>query len=212
MLYYIGDDCVCWSLGSTIDRETNSKILFLYRNLKGSPLFSQLSLRDVVPSYKALAVYFDPASTDPAHLINTIEEFIASKEAKSALEGKTIGKTVVLQVVYDGEDLARIASLHNFTLKQVIEKHTAPAYQVALVGFRPHFPYLIGLDEDLITPRLEDPRTLVPAGSVAIGGAQTGIYPEDSPGGWNIIGRTDTRKLAAIEPGDVVIFKEVNKL
>ena len=77
-----------------------------------------------------------------------------------------------------------------------------------MVGFKPFFPYLIGLDPRLETPRLASPRKRVAAGSVAIGGAQTGIYPEDSPGGWNIVGRMDPQQLQTILPGDIIIFHQ----
>ena len=86
--------------------------------------------------------------------------------------------------------------------------HTKAEYTVAMVGFLPHFPYLTGLDKKIETPRLDNPRTKVPKGSVAIGGAQTGIYPVESPGGWNLIGTTDPLLLVDIEPGDIVEFKE----
>jgi KipI family sensor histidine kinase inhibitor len=78
-----------------------------------------------------------------------------------------------------------------------------------MIGFRPHFPYLLGLDRSLTTPRLDSPRLKVPAGAVGIGGEQTGIYPETSPGGWNILGMTQPELLYPIEPGDTVVFKRV---
>jgi KipI family sensor histidine kinase inhibitor len=110
-------------------------------------------------------------------------------------------------VRYDGPDLGRVALTHGITEREVAERHAAAEYQVAMIGFRPHFPYLLGLDPALVTPRLATPRLKVPAGSVAIGGQQTGIYPVESPGGWNIIGRTDPVLLTPILPGDIVVFK-----
>ncbi len=94
------------------------------------------------------------------------------------------------------------------SVREVIDLHRQTEFMVAMVGFKPHFPYLIGLDERLVTPRLASPRTKIPAGSVAIGGAQTGIYPVESPGGWNLIGTTDPELLQEIRPGDTVVFKE----
>lgn len=144
-------------------------------------------------------------------MIDKIEAFIVAN-TKSYTEEKLEGEKVVLPVVYDGEDLGRVAKLHNLTVEEVIKKHTAPVYQVALVGFRPYFPYLMGLDKELITPRLDTPRTTIPAGAVGIGGEQTGVYPEESPGGWNLIGRTNPELLKQIKPGDIVIMREVKEL
>jgi inhibitor of KinA len=115
-------------------------------------------------------------------------------------------------VVYDGEDLSRVASCAGLSVGKIIELHGRPRYTVAMIGFLPHFPYLIGMDERLATPRLSDPRKRVPAGSVAIGGAQTGIYPSESPGGWNLIGRMDPRLLSPLRPGDTIVFEAVEKI
>jgi KipI family sensor histidine kinase inhibitor len=120
-------------------------------------------------------------------------------------------KTVQIPVVYDGADLARVAEFTGMRPEDVIRLHAGVAYPVAMVGFKPYFPYLIGLDPRLETPRLESPRTRVPAGSVAIGGAQTGIYPEESPGGWNLIGRMAPERLQVILPGDTIIFIQSEK-
>jgi KipI family sensor histidine kinase inhibitor len=210
--YFIGDDCVCWSFGNKIDAEINKKVLYLYKKLKNSPLNCELNLRDIVPSYKAMAVYFDPGTANTGKLIENIEAFIIANNELYIKDEMFTRKRIVLPVVYDGEDLGRVASLHNLSMDEVIQKHTAPEYQVALVGFKPHFPYLIGLDKDLATPRLDNPRKTVPAGSVGIGGAQTGVYPVECPGGWNLIGRTNPELLKEIEPGDIIIMKAVKEL
>jgi KipI family sensor histidine kinase inhibitor len=100
---------------------------------------------------------------------------------------------VQVPVNYDGQDLERVARLHELTTAKVIELHAAPLYRVAMIGFSPGFPYLEGLDARLHTPRLDSPRPRVPAGSVGIGSAHAGIYPMETPGGWNIIGHTDVK-------------------
>lgn len=99
-------------------------------------------------------------------------------------------RTVVLPVVYDGADLDAVAHLLNLTPDEVIARHTASTYEVAMLGFAPGFPYLTGLDPALTVPRLEVPRTRVPAGAVGLAAGQTCVYPTDSPGGWRLIGRT----------------------
>jgi KipI family sensor histidine kinase inhibitor len=112
-------------------------------------------------------------------------------------------------VIYDGEDLERVAQLTQLDKTDIIHRHTKVQYTVAMLGFLPYFPYLIGLDPSLHLPRLEMPRSKVPQGSVAIGGGQTGVYPCESPGGWNLIGRMDAEKLKSLEPGDKLEFFEV---
>jgi len=113
-----------------------------------------------------------------------------------------------IPVVYDGADLVETAERHGLGIGELIERHSAPVYEVAMLGFSPGFPYLAGLDRKLTTPRRANPRTKVPAGSVAIGGSHTGIYSIESPGGWNIIGTTTVRIFdpARREPDDQAMF------
>lgn len=126
------------------------------------------------------------------------------------------GKHIDIPVIYGGEygeDLAEVAAIHQTTVDEIIQRHTAPIYTVFMMGFQPGFPYLGGLPENLHTPRRATPRTHVPAGSVGIGGAQTGMYPFASPGGWQLIGRTTTPLFQAdkmpptlLQAGDTVRF------
>ncbi len=126
------------------------------------------------------------------------------------------GRHVDIPVVYGGEygmDLAAVAAFHGISVAEVVRRHTEPVYTVFMMGFQPGFPYLGGLPEHLHTPRHAVPRTQVAAGSVGIGGSQTGVYPFASPGGWQLIGHTDTPlfQTAAYPPtllqaGDTVRF------
>src|SRR5206468_3852982 len=130
------------------------------------------------------------------------------------------GPVKEIPIIYDGPDLARVAKAHGLKVEQVQELHAAPIYKVYLLGFSPGFPYLGDLDPRLRTPRLASPRSAVRAGSVAIGGAHTGIYSIDSPGGWNIIGHTPLKlfdptratppdreqQMFLLKPGDRVKF------
>lgn len=113
-----------------------------------------------------------------------------------------------IPVVYDGLDLAEVAERGGMSLAEVIELHTAPIYEVASLGFAPGFPYLIGLNPRLYTPRRADPRPRVPVGSVAIGGSHTGIYSIESPGGWNLLGTTEVQMFdpARCEPEESAMF------
>ncbi len=204
--YPLGDACTCWSLSDKIDDEISAKILALYQELK--PRMAEFAILDMVPSYNALAVHFDE-NANLRRMERKVDKLIRQALARIERDGASIeGDTISIPVKYDGEDLQRVADLAGITVREVIEIHKASPFKVAMVGFKPHFPYLIGLDERIVTPRLDSPRTKIPAGSVAIGGAQTGIYPEESPGGWNLIGSTDPANLEQIKPGDSIIFKE----
>lgn len=205
--YEMGDSCMVWSLGTDIGLSTSTHVLQAYRQSK-QMLDGEPGFRDMVPSYTDLALYYDPLEADVHDLVNRVESVIR----RSSTAGHFVGKAVRFGVVYSGEDLGRVGRLSGLTSKQVVQRHTSMTYTVAMIGFLPHFPYLIGLDPGLSTPRLESPRKNVPAGAVAIGGAQTGIYPVNSPGGWNIIGMTDTELLHTLEPGDRVFFEEVEAL
>ena len=203
----IGDACVSLVFGEGISVENSRRVLSAYHQLKGSVLLSELGVHDLVPSYRALAAHFTPG-LEPMVVARALAQSLAANARTAEQPSACSGKTVEIPVVYDGEDLARVAELNGLSPAEVVRLHTGASYRVAMVGFKPFFPYLIGLDPRLETPRLESPRTRVSAGSVAIGGAQTGIYPEDSPGGWNIIGRMAPHRLQAIRPGDTVLFRE----
>ncbi len=206
--YFLGDACLCWQLGDKIDRLTSLKVLWAYRRLRKSPELRRLGVRDVVPSYIALAAHADPLCDWEAvrAAVDACLADIPADDAALAVQG---ARRYALPVVYNGEDLARVAERAGLAAEEVVKRHAAPEYLVAMIGFRPHFPYLLGLDKTLVTPRLDSPRLAVPAGAVGIAGEQTGIYPETSPGGWNILGMTRPELLYDIEPGDTVVFERV---
>jgi KipI family sensor histidine kinase inhibitor len=146
-------------------------------------------LVEFVPAFTSVLLEFDPRLATAPDL-----KAVASRLGKVVRAKPTLPKLVEIPVIYDGPDLERVAQAHQLTVTEVIRLHSQTTYKVYLLGFSPGFPYLGDLDERLHTPRLPSPRTRVQAGSVAIGGEHTGIYPVDSPGGWNIIGHTP-RKL-----------------
>jgi KipI family sensor histidine kinase inhibitor len=202
---FIGESCLCWSVGDAIGRDVSARILHVYRSLKQLQTDAALGVRDIVPSYNAVAVYFDPVGAD----IDRIRDCVRGLLAESQSPHEIAGKEVTLPVLYDGQDLDRVAAHNGLSHEEAIRLHAAGRYTVAMIGFLPHFPYLVGLPAELTTPRLDDPRYRVPAGTVAIGGAQTGVYPQESPGGWNIIGTTDPELLIPLEPGDRVVFERL---
>jgi len=201
--YFLGDACRCWSLGNQIDRKVSRVILSVYRRLQKNPRLAELGVIDLVPSYTALALHAHPLAD-----WNAIQELVEGEFSIGRVADRLDlgGTTHRLPVVYQGEDLPRVAEHCRLSLDEVINRHSRVDYLVAMIGFRPHFPYLLGLDPALAVPRLDSPRLKVSAGAVAIGGDQTGVYPEESPGGWNIIGSTDPALLLPIRPGDTVIF------
>ena len=204
----VGDSCLSFVFGKSIDKKLNRDILTIYKNIKTQGFSKDVPILDIIPTYKSLAFHFTPGIIS----ISEIEEKLSNRIKLIALNLKSDNediKDVIIPVNYNGPDLKRVAKIHGISVKEVIALHTAPKYQVAMVGFRPHFPYLIGLDKRLETARLDSPRTKIPSGSVAIGGAQTGVYPEPSPGGWNIIGSSDPKYVKQIKPGDRLIFKEL---
>lgn len=156
---------------------------------------------EIVPTYCAVSIYFYEKSASP-ELIRKVAlevlEKMDDKEGSGARAGEGNlpegGRIISIPVCYEDQefapDLEKVCAHAKMTKEEVIRLHSASDYLIYMMGFLPGFPYLGGMDERLNTPRLESPRTKIPAGSLAIGGAQTGLYPVESPGGWNIIGRT----------------------
>ncbi|WP_153074358.1 5-oxoprolinase subunit PxpB [Paraburkholderia bonniea] len=170
-------------------------------------------VQEVVPGMNNLTLVFDPLQADSAALS---EQLRAAWHAAGSTAEPAAGRTVDIPVHYggaDGPDLAAIASHTGFSAAEVIERHSQAEYMVFFVGFQPGFAYLGGLDAALHTPRRAVPRLQVAPGSVGIGGAQTGIYPTASPGGWQLLGRTalalfepSRTPAALLQPGDRVRF------
>jgi KipI family sensor histidine kinase inhibitor len=139
---------------------------------------------DVVPGYRTVLV----TVAEPAQLA-AVRDVVPVLELGSP--AATTAAALDVPVVYDGEDLGDVCRLTGLSADEVVARHTAVEYVVAFLGFTPGFPYLVGLDPALHVPRRATPRTAVPAGAVGLAGAQTGVYPSPSPGGWQLIGRTD---------------------
>ncbi|HEX3877370.1 MAG TPA: 5-oxoprolinase subunit PxpB [Bryobacteraceae bacterium] len=200
------------AFGDSISLETHRQVFHLTRAMHG--LRGLLNLH---PAYASLLVEFDPRFLDHAQAEALIREKLA---VEAAAEHHQEARLVEIPVYYGGEfgpDLADVAAHTGLTPEQVIELHAATEYLVYFLGFAPGFAYLGGLPAQLATPRLSAPRKRVPAGSVAIGGNQTGVYPIPSPGGWRIIGHTDAKLFdpSAAEPvllrmGDRLRFVRTN--
>ena len=171
---------------------------------------------DVTSAYESVAVFFDPARIE-----QEFEEKIGALIASAGVRASRKAQKIEIPVCYDDEfalDLARVASRTFLPRDGIIALHSSTEYTVACIGFVPGFPFLTGLPETLRVPRLESPRTKVPAGSVAVANAQAGIYPFESPGGWNVIGRTPLRLFdananppALLQPGARVRFRQITR-
>lgn len=169
---------------------------------------------DVVPAYLALTVFYDALHTSYAEIAKNLLE-ACDRPSRPASEAAK-PRDHLIPVRYDGMDLDAVAAATGVSVGDVVERHSARAYTVDLLGFVPGFAYLSELDASLQLPRRAEPRPRVPAGSVAIAGAQTGVYPLDTPGGWHIIGRTTTvmfdparEPAALLRAGDTVRFTRV---
>lgn len=216
----LGEDALLLRLGDRIDADVNARVHTVTRHIqRHRPAW----LRDLVPGYTSLALFVDGDAFD-AH-VDPVAEAAAWLRARlstidDGLDPAGHGQCVEIAVRYGGEygpDLEDVAAATGLSACAVIERHCAVEYQVAMLGFAPGFPYLLGLNPALAMPRLHTPREKVAAGSVGIGGAQTGIYPREGPGGWRIIGRTaqtlfdpQRQPPALLAPGDRVRFVAVD--
>lgn len=211
----IADDALLLRLGDRIDPAINARVHVLCERIR---LQRPEWLRDLVPAYASIGVFFDPLKVEIDHVRQWLHD-LADADLDGAAE-LPAPRIVQIPVHYGGEagpDLESAAAELGLTPAQLAQRHAAGDYTVAMIGFAPGFPYLLGLDPALALPRLSTPRTAVPAGSVAIGGAQTGIYPRESPGGWRLIGRTPLALFdptsdppALLAPGDRVRFVAVD--
>jgi KipI family sensor histidine kinase inhibitor len=182
-----------------ISEEVLDKVQHTYRILKGLP-----GIIDLTPSYHSILIHYDLFEYDDT----TIKRYLEKKIASAPMDDtKAMGKLIEIPVDYhQGLDLERIAQLHGLTKDEVITKHSSCTYRVYAIGFMVGFAYLAKVDASISTPRLETPRDKVPKGSVAIAESQTAIYPQQSAGGWNIIGHTDFDDYSSFEIGDRVRF------
>lgn len=186
----LADDALLLRLGNEIDPAINAEIMQFAARIRAADF---PWLRDLVPAYASLAVFFDCSAFGRDAHARVGAMLIEACSANSDAEAAITGRLHEIPVYYGGEsgpDLDDCARELGLTHDEIIGRHCAPEYRVAMIGFAPGFPYLLGLHPSLSVPRLATPRTHVPAGSVAIGGAQTGVYPRDSAGGWRLIGHT----------------------
>jgi inhibitor of KinA len=215
----LGDSAVVATLGTRIDAEALAPVLALAKAVRESRARGVL---EVVPAYATVTVFYDPLQF--ANPDEDAYEFICALVescAERAVGGERAGRDFEIPVCYGGDlgpDLPHVAAHCKMGAEEVAAVHCGADYLVHAIGFTPGFPFLGGLPAGLTTPRRETPRARVPAGSVGIGGSQTGVYPIASPGGWHIIGRTplalfrpDRSPASMLKAGDRVRFRRITR-
>lgn len=219
ILYPLGDNALTIQFGNRIDTELNEQVHQIYHGL----IVNRFAhWQDIIPAYTSITIIFNKAgsyykSVSFEQVKHEVEDIIDLIEISA--DGKN--RKVRIPVCYDAcfsLDGEVAASSRNMTITDLVEIHTSRIYHVYMIGFLPGFAYMGSVDARIAVPRLAQPRTSVPAGSVGIAGEQTGIYPLDSPGGWNIIGRTPLQLFepkkpnpVLLNPGDEVMFIPLSK-
>ena len=205
----LGDAALLVQFGEEIDLSINRRVHALMSRMDASPLEGILG---AVPAYSTLLIHYDPLVLTYSQLSKWTRNRL--EQVDDVLSGQP--RQIEVPVRYGGEygiDLEFVADYHRLSVDDVIRIHTNRTYTTYMMGFTPGFPYMGKLDDAIVTPRLETPRTRVPAGTVAIAGSQTGIYPIESPGGWRLIGSTSLKLFDPksespflFSPGDEVRF------
>jgi len=208
-----GDSALIVEFEERIDPAVNARAIALADAVRAAAI---PGIRDVVPTYRSVAVYFDPLSTNYDALVASLERGAAQPVAE-----RSHRVPIRIPVCYGGDlgpDIARVAEFGNMSEGDVVALHSSVSYRVFMMGFVPGFAYMATVDARIAVPRRSTPRVRVPQGSVGIAGAQTGVYPAETPAGWQLIGRTPVHlvDLSRAEPfllkaGDAVQFFPVDR-
>ncbi len=209
-----GDSSILLQFGNTIDPAINRKIAATVQLMREQHING---VTDVIPAFCSLLINYDPRVISYEQIKRRMEALVKI----DVTAGDTRKRVFEIPVCYGGEygpDIRNIADHAGLSEEEVIQIHTSRDYLIYMLGFLPGFTYLGGLDERIHTPRLANPRIRIPAGSVGIGGSQTGIYPMDSPGGWQLMGMTpvktydpDREVPILVEAGDYIRFVAIDE-
>jgi len=216
----LGDHAVTVTFGDAIDESINKQVLALFNYLQQKKIEG---VKDCIPAYASLTVVYDIIEVRKRHAVSAFEYMhnqIQAALKNFAISSRETTRLVHIPVCYDvslGIDLQEMALQKNKTVEEIVELHAAATYRVYMIGFLPGFAYLGKVDSKIAAPRKASPRKNVAAGSVGIADFQTGIYPFNSPGGWNIIGQTpmqifnkNYKQPCALEPNDTVKFESIS--
>jgi KipI family sensor histidine kinase inhibitor len=211
----VGDRAVLVEFGNSISPDINLRVHALDKAI------SKLRLQGVeecVPTYRSLLVYYDPLKTNYEQLVFRLKDLEGRVDEFTVAARKRLVEVPMVYGDEYGPDLGYVAQYHSLDEEEVIRLHSGREYMVYMIGFVAGFPYLGEVADEIATPRLKTPRLHVPAGSVGIAEKQTGVYPRESPGGWQIIGRTPLRLFdvkrhppVLMLPGETVKFKPIGK-
>jgi inhibitor of KinA len=208
-----GDSALVVEFAEAIDQAVNDRAVSLAHRLTATALDG---VRDVVPTYRSVGVYFDPLRANVDSIVAEVKRRVAEPTGSAAEPTRAV---IRIPVTYGGEagpDLADVAAFGGISEEEVVRSHTSRVYRVYMLGFIPGFAYMGSVEPIIAAPRRTVPRVRVPAGSVGIAGSQTAVYPSETPGGWQLIGRTSLKLFDLsranpflLEPGDAVQFYSV---
>lgn len=210
-----GDKAIVVEFGDIIDEDINRKVINLMKNIESSSLIN--SIYEMIPTYRSLMIIYNPLKITFNDLINSVKNIECNLKVLDKRE-KNVIKIPVLYGNDYGPDIDTVAKHNRLSIEEVIRLHSEAEYLVYMLGFTPGFTYLGGMNNKLETPRLDNPRVKIPEGSVGIAGKQTGVYPIESPGGWQLIGRTPIKLYnpkrenpILLKAGDYVKFTPITK-
>jgi len=220
-VYACGDHAVTVEFGERIDPVINREVMALFQHLKAKAISG---IKDLIPAYATLTVVYDIILLKKDHPGLSVYTMICDllRDAIAELTVHIEDRSAVIEIpaCYDislAPDIQSLAKLHTVPVEELIRIHSSVVYNVYMIGFLPGFAYMGSVEEKIISPRHASPRTQVPAGSIGIAGEQTGIYPFDSPGGWQLIGQTPVKMFdiekenpCYLQPGDKVKFYPVS--
>ncbi|TYS69479.1 5-oxoprolinase subunit PxpB [Sutcliffiella horikoshii] len=186
----LGDTGIQVLFGSDISEETNQQIRMFADYLKK---YKVEGITELVPAYTTLTVFYRPDKISYSDLCNTLKNIKKGLQKEEVPSSATVYEIPVLYGGDVGPDLSEVASYNDMTEDEVVSIHSNQPYLIYMMGFVPGFPYLGGMPQEIATPRRENPRAKIETGSVGIAGEQTGVYPLETPGGWQIIGRTPVK-------------------
>jgi len=206
-----GESSITLEIGNQISEKINQKVRMMSIAINKSKIDGIVEL---ITTYRSIKIDYNPCKIHYKALINELDD-LQKNISDVLIEGS---KIIEIPTLYEGPDLEYVSQYNSISVEQVIKIHSSKAYLIYMLGFTPGFPYLGGMSDKISTPRLKKPRAKIASGSVGIAGSQTGIYPIDSPGGWQLIGKTplilfdeEKKNPFLLEAGNYIKFKPIDK-